>query len=831
MDKLVHGVVTIGLLALGFEPLWAQSEPGVSPMPSTTLTRAVLDRYCVTCHNERLMTGGLALDSLDLQQVGAHAEVLEKVVSKLRARDMPPVGRPRPSDDQYDATVGELESALDVAGMDLPPGRIPVHRLNRVEYAAAIRDLVGIDVDGRELLPGDETAAEGFENVASVLTVSRALLEDYLAAARRISRVAIGDPTLRPTVETFSIPKTFFQDEWRMSDDLPFGSQGGVSISYYFPVDAEYSVKVLLRRQHYDYIMGLGEPQQIEIRLDGKLLERFEVGGEAWDMTMPESFAGNTQGDPGFEEYMHTADAHLEARTHVPAGNHTVGVSFVRRIRESEGVLQPRITGFGRATNELYHGYPSVEFVHIGGPFGTPRPGESPSRQKIFVCVPDAAAAEEPCAQKILSTLATRAYRRPVASWEMETLLEFYREGRAEGNFDAGIRRGLERILVAPSFLFRIAREPVDHPAGTVYALSDMDLASRLSFFLWSSLPDEALLEVAARGDLRDPEVLERQVLRMLGDQRADALVRNFAHRWLELNKLIGLAPDALAFPEFDENLRYAMERETTLFVGSQLRDDRSVTELLTSDYTFLNERLATHYGIPNIYGNHFRQVALEDGLRGGLLGQASILSLTSYPTRTSVVLRGRWLLANLLGSPPPPPPPNVPSLEEAGSDGQSHSLRERMERHRASPACATCHERMDPLGFALEHYDGLGKWRAAVEGVPVDASAVLSNGTAFEGLSGLRGLLVNREEDFVRSFTEKLLGYALGRGIEFTDRPTIRQIVRAAEPHDYRWSSIVLGIVQSTPFQNGVSSMEPSAVVAEHHEAEGVNASRRLKQ
>ena len=808
MKKPVPYLVAVGLLFLSAGPGAAQDARS-GAAPSAPAIRAVLDQYCVTCHNSRLRTADLALDAVDLDRVGRHAETLEKVARKLRAREMPPGSRPRPSEDVYAAVTRDLEAALDAAATEPQPGRIPVHRLNRTEYAAAIRDLLGLEIDARALLPGDEAAQEGFENVASVLSVSRGLLEDYLSAARRVSRLALGDPTLKPGVETFRYSKTLVQDDWRMSEDLPFGSQGGVAIPYYFSVDADYTIKVLLRRQIYEYIMGLGEPQQLDIRLDGVLLGRFDVGDEATGLTMPESFAGNTQGDPDFEEYMHTADAHLEVRAPVTAGRHMVGVSFVRRSREAEGVLQPPITGFGRTANELYHGYPAVEFVHIGGPFGSAPPGDSPSRQAIFTCTPDAAADEEPCATEILSTLARRAYRRPVTSAEVDTLLGFYQEGRAAGSFDAGIQRGLERILAAPSFLFRVHREPVDLPAGTVYPLSDLDLASRMSFFVWGSIPDDALLDAAAAGDLDDPGGIARQVRRMLDDPRASALVTSFAHRWLELNKLAGLTPNELAYPEFDENLREAMERETHLFVESQLRDDRPVTELLTARYTFLNARLATHYGIPDVYGNHFRRVKLVGGTRGGLLGQASVLSVTSYPTRTSVVLRGRWLLANILGAPPPAPPPDVPALEAADAHGRPRSLRERMERHRASAVCASCHQRMDPLGFALEHFDGLGKWRTEADGLPVDASAALPSGASFEGLPGLRDLLVEHEEDFVRAFTGKLLGYALGRGLDHRDQPAIRQIVREAEPDGYTWSSLLTSIVQSAPFRLGMVAEE----------------------
>jgi len=642
--------------------------------------------------------------------------------------------------------------------------------------------------------------------VASVLSVSPALLENYLSAARTISRLAVGDLAQHPVIDTYKISKALVQDA-RLGDDLPFGSQGGALVRYYFPLDAEYTIKVLLRRQEYDYIIGMGEPHQLDFRLDGVRLKRFTVGGEARGMTNPENFAGNTQGDPEFEAYMHTADAHLEVRVPVKAGLHEVGVSFVRRLWEPEGVLQPPQTGFGRTTNEYYHGNPAVEIVMIGGPYGVPARGDSSTRRNVFVCRPKDAASEEPCARKILSTLASRAYRRPATESEIQTLLGFYGAGRHEDGFDAGIQRGIERILAAPSFLFRVEREPAGLSAGSAYRLGDLDLASRLSFFLWSSVPDDELREAAARGRLSDAGVLEQQVQRMLRDPRSRALVDNFATRWLELSKLPGVVPDTELYPEFDENLRDAMEQETKLFVASQLHDNRSVMELLTADYSFLNERLATHYGIRNIYGSHFRRVAFTDGTRGGLLGHSSLLTVTSYPNRTSVTMRGRWLLANILGAPPPPPPPDIPALKEAGADGQPRSLRERMETHRSNPACASCHQRMDPLGFALENFDAVGKWRTSSDGAPIDPSASFPDGTRFEGLAGLRTLLASHKQDFVRTLSGKLLAYALGRGLDSRDMPAVRAVTRDAAPSDYTWSAIITGIVKSTPFRMAVAS------------------------
>jgi mono/diheme cytochrome c family protein len=784
---------------------------GAQATDDAASTAAVLGKYCISCHNAKLKTAGLQIDGLDVNRIADHAQQWEKIVTKFRTGEMPPPGRPRPDAAMYGAVVASLEKALDAAAAAKPnPGRVPVHRLNRSEYANAIRDLLGLEIDAGALLSSDEADLEGFDNVASVLSVSPALLENYLSAARTLSRLTVGDPALHPVIDTFKISKALVQDE-RINDDLPFGSQGGALIRYYFPLDAEYTIKVLLRRQEYDYIIGMGEPHHLDVRIDGARVKRFTVGGEAKGMTTPENFAGNTQGDPEFEEYMHTADANLEVRIPVKAGLHEVSVSFVRRFWEPEGVLQPPQTGFGRTTNEYYHGNPAVEFVYIGGPYGAPSTGESTARQKVFICSPKDSAAEQACARTILSTLATRAYRRPVTESEIQILLDFYKSGRADGSanqpaFDAGIQRGIERVLAAPSFLFRVEREPAGTVAGSPYRLGDLDLASRLSFFLWSSIPDDELREAAVKGRLQDPAALEQQVQRMLRDPRSNALVDSFAGRWLELTRLAGVVPDTELYPEFDENLREAMEQETKLFVGSQLHSNRSVMELLTADYSYLNERLATHYGIRNVYGTHFRRVPFTDNRRGGLLGQASVLTVTSYPNRTSVTVRGKWLLANLLGAPPPPPPPDIPALGEAGAEGQPKSLRERMEMHRKNPTCAACHQRMDPLGFALENFDALGKWRASSDGAPIDPSASFPDGTRFEGMPGLRALMVGHKEDFVRTLSGKLLAYATGRGLDYHDQPAIRRIAREAAPSGYTWSSVITAIVKSTPFSMAVA-------------------------
>jgi len=803
---LLGAWLAVPLLAATLQAQDARSA-ALSPQPSALA--GSLNTYCVGCHNTRLRTGNLALDEIDTGRIAAAQDVWEKVARKLRTREMPPAGARRPDDDTYRRLITSLESDLDAAAAAAPrPGRVPVHRLNRTEYTNAIRDLLALEVDGRQLI-ADEPAGNGFDNVASVLTASPALIETYLSAASTVARLAVGDRSLGPVIDTFKVPTAMAQDD-RLGDRQPFGSRGGVAVRYHFPVDGTYTISVVLKRQLYLYLIGMGEPHQIDLRVDGALLKRFTIGGEGRGMTAPESFAGNTQGDPAWEVYMHTADAGLEVRVPIKAGARDVSVSFLRQHIEPEGVLQPPQRGFARTTNEQYFGEPAVDSLHISGPYQPSAARDTPSRRKIFVCRPASRAEEDGCARRILSTIARRAYRRPPTAAEVRTLVEFYRAGRADGDFDLGIERGLRRVLSSPAFLFRIEREPA---ASAPFALSPIDLASRLSFFLWSSIPDEELLNLATAGTLSDPAVLDRQVQRMLRDGRSQALVDNFAMQWLQLGRLAGIVPDVDEFPEFDENLREAMREETRLFVRSQLREDRSVVDLVGADYSFINERLARHYRVPDVYGSRFRRVTFKDGIRGGLLGQASILTATSYPNRTSPVLRGRWLLETLLGAPPPPPPPDVPPLKENGADGERHSVRERLEAHRKNPGCAICHVRMDPLGFSLENLDALGRWRAASDGVPVDASASLPDGSRFDGVAGLRSLLMSHREDFVRTFADRLLSYAIGRGTELSDFPAVRKIVRDSAAQDYRWSAIITAIVHSTPFR--MSTISPATAIA----------------
>ena len=812
----------------------AGARPAPLPQPATppaavSAHQALLDRYCATCHNEPRHERGavpFAFDGLDVTNVAADPAAWEAVVRKLRLGMMPPAGRPRPDGQAQGRFVTWLEAELDRAAAASPnPGRPAVRRLTTAEYVNAVRELLAVDVDERWLLfPADDVDPQGFDTNGDVLSVSPALFERYLAAANRISRLAVGDPTIGPgyAAATYSTPRLLYQDD-RASEELPFGSRGGLAVRHYFPLDGDYEVRLRLRRMIYDYIVGMGRPHRIEVRLDGALVGGFTVGdADRFGYPSAYSFFGTIRGDPAWEDYVSNgADAGLVVRFPAPAGPHTVGISFVGARTEPTGVLERRLSGFSLSGLGFYHGNAAVERVEIAGPYDATGPGDTPSRRRLFSCRPpdspavpaDASGAAPPsrtatrpeaeCAAEILSALARRAYRRPVTDADVATLLRFYEAGRAERGFEGGIQKAVERLLVAPEFLFRVERDPVDIAAGAAYRLRDVELASRLSFFLWSGIPDEALLDAAEAGRLSEPDELERQVRRMLADPRAAALVDNFASQWLQLRRIRGVAPDADIFYDFDENLRADMERETVLFVESQLREDRGLPELLTADYTFVNERLARHYGIPGVYGERFRRVAVDPAQRGGLLGHASLLTLTAYPNRTSPVLRGKWVLDNVLGMPPPEPPADVPALEENHGGRQVLSMRDRMEQHRANPACASCHRVMDPPGFVLENYDAIGRWRATDEaGAPVDTAGALADGTPVDTPAAFREALAAYDVSIVRTITEKLLGYAIGRAADHHDQPAIRRIVAAAERDGYRWSSIVLGIANSVPFQ-----------------------------
>ena len=808
-------VWTAGWLVLFGTSAYAQAGPQLPPSRAPAASASphgeILDRYCLACHNERLRTRGtvpVSFEGLTVADVGADAEVWEKVVRKLHARAMPPAGRPRPDEETYEGFVAWLETELDRAAAANPdPGRPAVRRLTGAEYINAIRDLLALEVDAETLLfPADDVDDQGFATNADVLSVSPALFERYLVAANRISRLAVGDPTIGPgfSPATYSTSKFLYQDD-RMSEDLPFGSRGGMAIRYRFPLDGDYEVRIRLRRQIYDYIIGMGKAQHLDVRLDGALVERFTIGdADRKGYPSAYTFFGTIRGDPEWEDYLSGgADEGLVVRFPAQAGTRVLGVTFANVRSEPTGILERRLSGFSLSGEGFYYGNAAVERVDLAGPYDATGPGDTPSRQRIFTCRPTSGADDEPCARRILSALARRAYRRPVTEDEVAGLLTFYTSNREEHGFEGGIQKALERLLVAPDFLFRVEAEPVDAAPGTAYPLGDLELASRLSFFLWSSIPDDELLAVAEEGRLHEPAVLEHQVRRMLADDRSTALVDDFASQWLQLDRLGGVQPDFEVFFEFDENLRADMEQETKLFLRSQLREDRSLMELLTADYTFVNARLARHYGIPGVYGERFRRVALDGGGRTGLLGHASLLTLTAYPTRTSPVLRGKWLLDNILGMPPPPPPPDVPALEEDLRGRTVLSIREQLEQHRANPACAACHRMMDPPGFALENFDAIGRWRTTNEaGTPIDASGTLVDGSVVEGAASLRDSLLRHEVSVMRTITEKLLTYALGRGIEYTDQPAIRRIVAAAAQDDYRWSSIILELVESMPFQ-----------------------------
>ena len=824
MSRWILAGVGLAVVAGGAQlDLRAEARPAGRPEAGTAAetgaaeARALLDRYCVACHNQRTLTAGLALDTLDVARVETNAATWEHVIRRLRADAMPPAGRPRPAAAAARGFIEWLETGLDRAGLENPdPGRPAAHRLNRAEYGNAVRDLFGLEIDVNALLPADDEQ-EGFDNIADVLTVSPTLIERYLAAARRISRLVVGDASPRAVAEVYPIHGAADQDG-AVSDDLPFGSRGGVAVDHHFPVDGEYVIRFSLRKQEYGYVRGLGRPHRLDVRVDGERVGGFTVGRD-WEegQRPPMGYAGkfesiyDSSSFPEWELYALHADEGLEVRTPVTAGRHTVGLSFHRRPALPEGILPLPLdrSTYSYGQNEFQEGNPAVSEVQIIGPYHPGGAAGLPSRDRLFVCEPGGGrAGEERCARAILSNLARRAYRRPSTAADVEALLPFYRDGRAEGGFDAGVQAAVERLLVDPEFLFRIETDPPDVPAGTPYRVGGLALASRLSFFLWSSIPDDELLDLAAAGRLREPAVLDGQIERMLSDPRSAALVENFAGQWLQLRKLRNAAPDTATYTAFDENLREAMWRETHLFLEHELREDRPIVNALRADYTFVNERLARHYGIPDVHGVHFRRVEYPDRTRGGLLGHASLLTITSYANRTSPVVRGVWLLENVLGTPPSPPPPDVPSLPAAGAAGAPRSVRERLEQHRGNPVCASCHSTIDPLGFALERYDAIGRWRATQgggtpfdTGIPIRASGTLVDGTEVHGLAGLRNVILGREDQFVETVTEKLLTYALGRTLEHTDMPAVRRIARQTAPGALTWSTLVSSIVKSTPF------------------------------
>ena len=750
-------VLTVNRLAPGFFSLQSDTE----------LTANTIKAYCIDCHNSVDFTGDLALDRDQLADIGEHADVWEMVVHKLASGTMPPFGEQRPEARTYVDVVQYLERELDRAAAASPnPGRLPqLHRLTRTEYQNVIRDLLAVDnlpaeLNYELLLPADN-ASSGFDNIADLLFVSPVIMERYLGAAQKIARLAVGDVEMPTMVNIHRLPLELAQDE--PVAGLPFGTRGGLVTESYFPLDADYVVSV-------DLAGRAREPHEIEISIDGERVALGQTGER-----------GNA----------------LEFRVPITAGPHVVGATFIRRthaLDESTVRVQRRSRGT----------LPAIGAVTISGPYDPTGPGTTSSRDRIFVCLPESAADESPCAREILTQLARRAYRRPATGQDVEPLIAFYDQGRSEGGFDGGIQRAIERLLVSPQFLYRIERVPESAWPGQAFELGPIELASRLSFFLWSSLPDDRLLELGISGELANDAVLEAEVERMFANPRASALVTNFAAQWLFLRDVESKDPDLFIFRDYDEGLREAFIKETELFVESVMREDRSVLDLIRADYTFINERLAKHYGIPYIKGSRFRRVTLsDDSLRGGLLGQGSILTLTSYPTRTSPVLRGKYVLDNLLAAPPPPPPPDVPALEaETPDERASETLRQAMARHRADPACASCHIQMDAIGFAFEHFDAVGRWRETDAGLAIDSVSTLPDGTVVDGVEGVKRLLLKDPERFVSAVTEKLLMYAVGRNIQYYDRPEIRAIVRDAAREDYSFAALISGIVRSVPFR-----------------------------
>jgi cytochrome c551/c552 len=784
--------------------------------------QALLNQYCVTCHNAKLKTGGLELDKLDLHRVDANAETWEKVARKLRAGMMPPAGAPRPDRHALDSLAGAVEQALDRAAAANPnPGRAPLHRMNRGEYANAIRDLLAVDVDASTLLPADDSS-NGFDNIADVLGISPALLERYVAAAAKISRLAVGDPETAPLDVTYTVRGDLSQTE--TLDGLPLGTRGGTVVKHNFPLDGEYQIKLSLMKLSFGQVFGEGaEGQELEVTLNGERVKLYKL--EPVPMFFMKAKPGASAppeplSDPLAERVKMTPDIHLEFKLNAKAGPQTLGVAFLQKNYDANEDLvhRPGASTFDPNIGMQY-GYdtvPHLARVDITGPYHATGPGETPSRRRIFACHPSAPADEIPCARKILSNLVRRAFRRAPTDADLESLLSFYQQERNKtGSFEAGIEIALRRILADPEFVFRFEPPPATVAPNQPYRITDTELASRLSFFLWSSIPDEELLNLGMQGKLHEPAVLERETRRMLADDRAHALTDNFAGQWLYLRDLKSSNPDGREFPDFDDNLRQAFQRETEMLFESIQREDRSVLDLLDADYTFVNERLAKHYGIANVYGPDFRRVPVPSDARRGLLGQGSMLLVTSNANRTSPVQRGKWILENLLGSPPPLPPPNVPPLKENSGDSAVASVRERMEQHRSNPACAGCHKIMDPIGLALENFDGVGQWRDTDSGLKIDASGQLVDGTRVDGPASLRKALLDRPEAFVGAMTDKLLMYAVGRETKYYDMPVVRSVMRDAASDRYRFSELVLGIVKSAPFQMRIKEAAPVETTA----------------
>jgi hypothetical protein len=766
--------------------------PTAAPAVPPATHRATLDRYCVSCHNDKAKTAGLSLETADLSNVGANPDLWEKVVRKVRVGMMPPQGAPSPDVPMRASLVASLTTALDAHAAAHPnPGRALVHRLNRTEYGNAIRDLLALEVDAASLLPADDSAY-GFDNVADVLGVSPVLLERYMSAAGKVSALAVGDPEIGEASETFRVRQDASQD--RHVEGLPIGTVGGMLARTTLPLDGEYVIQPRLFRTNLGAMRGLEYPHQLEITVDGARVHLASFGG---DDDFKASLRNPTlAGDD--------VDGRARTRVKLTAGPHTIGVAFIEKpASQNSWRLQP----FVRSSHDTFDptGYPHLDVFSVTGPYNPSGPGDTPSRRRIFSCRPMTAAEEEPCARAIVTRLARQAYRGQVAPDDITRLMAFYAEGRKAGDFERGIQLALQRMLASAKFALRIERDPDNAAPGAVYPLTDLDVASRLSFFLWSSIPDDELLRVAEQGRIKSPAVLRQQVRRMLADSRAEAMVTNFAGQWLYLRNLKNMVPLSTTFVDFDDNLRRAFATEAELFFASVMRENRSVIDLMTADYTFVNERLARHYGIPAVYGSHFRRVTLADDARRGILGKGAVLMVTSHTDRTSPVVRGKWVLDQLLGAPPPPMPANVPPLDESGQQaGRVLTMRERMEAHRRNPVCANCHKIMDPIGLALENFDAVGAWRSVeggTHGTAIDASGVLLDGTRVDGVVSLRQALLKDPEIFVGTMVEKLMTYGLGRGISASDMPTVRAIVRNTGKQNYRFVSLIDGIVTSPAF------------------------------
>lgn len=802
-------IAMVGLLAGFGGGMLAAAEPGPTTVRPADSRAAQLEKYCFDCHDSATKKGGLVLEGIAGDDPATNPRLWEGVVKKLSHRQMPPIGEDRPDEATYNQLVARIATSLDRAAAANPnPGRTDsLRRLTRTEYQNAVRDLLALDVDATALLPNDEPS-HGFDNV-TVGNLTPTLMDRYVSAAQKIARLAVGAPRKTPGGDTFRIPPDVTQEEH--VEGLPIGTRGGGLFPYVFPQDGSYELQVRLARDRNEQVEGLKKPAEVEVLIDRERVGLFTVK------------------PPGDDKNAELVDAHLKFRVPVKAGPHEVAVTFPKNPTDLlETEREPYLAHFNMHRHP--RSAPALYQLSITGPFDPAGPGDTPSRRLIFGSVvgpvsdraigklvtndlagqrraqPQTAAANDDArASLILTPILRHAYRRPVTDEDLRKPLQFFREGSAEGaGFEAGIENALAAILVSPHFLIRVEQDPAGVKPGSVYRVSDLELASRLSFFIWSSLPDDALLDAAVRGDLRQPKLLEAQVRRMLADDRSRSLVTNFAAQWLQLRKLDSITPDGRLFPDFDDNLRQAMREETELFIESILREDRSITDLLGADYTFLNERLAKHYGIPNIYGSRFRRVSFADDPnreRGGLLRQGSVLTVTSYATRTSPVIRGHWILANLVGEPPPPPPPNVPALKD-NTVSAALPMRARLAAHRADPACANCHDIMDPVGFALENFDAVGHWRVKEDYKPIDISGGLPDGSQFNGVAGLERGLLQRPDLFAGTLSEKLLIFALGRGVESYDAPAIREVVRRAQADNFRFSSLILGIVNSTPFQ-----------------------------